>query len=95
MTPTTTCLTCGGTGIDPNRAATPLAIQGFGDYVAAMYPCPSCGYQPARAAKERTTFLRSVVVPDGYEGHTQVVYLCETPEGAVLAVHPSGHYTYR
>ena len=36
------CVTCAGTGIDPSQAATPLAMPGFSDYVAAMYPCPTC-----------------------------------------------------
>lgn len=36
------CNTCHGTGIDPSRAATPLAAPGLEVYVAAMYPCPAC-----------------------------------------------------
>ncbi|KKM61733.1 hypothetical protein LCGC14_1528670 [marine sediment metagenome] len=42
MTATTPCPTCLGSGIDSKRAATPLAMPGFVDYVAAMYPCPEC-----------------------------------------------------
>lgn len=38
----TRCPTCDGSGIDPQKAATPLAFPHLQAYVAAMNPCLEC-----------------------------------------------------
>jgi hypothetical protein len=61
----TTCPTCEGTGIDPARAATPLAVPGFAAYVAAMYPCPTCSTDRTKKVQESVHRMELAVKPTG------------------------------
>ena len=48
----------------------------------------------AFAAGERTTYVRTVVVRDGYQDHVQPLHLCRGPSGVVWGVYPSGYVTW-
>ncbi len=41
-----------------------------------------------------TTYLRAVLVHDGYNGATQVLHLCEAEGGKVFGVWTGGWFTY-
>ncbi len=39
-----------------------------------------------------TRHIGTIIVPDGYNGHTVAIYLCKDSSGAVYAVHSSGYF---
>lgn len=41
-----------------------------------------------------TTYLRSVLIADGYFGKTQALHLCQDPTGAVWGVWSGGYITF-
>lgn len=54
-----------------------------------------CAVAAALAIRqERTSYLRTIVIRDGYDGATQSLHLCRGPSGITWGVHSAGYITY-